>query len=141
MIWLPYYSCDGSPSYAASRGEHQRSGGARHARRTCIIGVRGSDVPAAVRNNWPRLDIVCYSSVSYYYYYYCYYYYYDDDCCYYYYHCCYCCSTAATTTTTTPAPAAATTSTTTTTTITTTTTTTPSSTATALDHRHPKYYS
>ena len=139
MIWLPYYSCDGSPSYAASRGEHQRSGGARHARRTCIIGVRGSDVPAAVRNNWPRLDIVCYSSVSYYYYYYCYYYYYDDDCCYYYYHCCYCCSTAATTTTT-PAPAAATTSTTTTTTIT-TTTTTPSSTATALDHRHPKYYS
>ena len=138
MIWLPYYSCDGSPSYAASRGEHQRSGGARHARRTCIIGVRGSDVPAAVRNNWPRLDIVCYSSVSYYYYYYCYYYYYDDDCCYYYYHCCYCCSTAATTTT--PAPAAATTSTTTTTTIT-TTTTTPSSTATALDHRHPKYYS
>ena len=139
MIWLPYYSCDGSPSYAASRGEHQRSGGARHARRTCIIGVRGSDVPAAVRNNWPRLDIVCYSSVSYYYYYYCYYYYYDDDCCYYYYHCCYCCSTAATTTT--PAPAAATTSTTTTTTITTTTTTTPSSTATALDHRHPKYYS
>ena len=139
MIWLPYYSCDGSPSYAASRGEHQRSGGARHARRTCIIGVRGSDVPAAVRNNWPRLDIVCYSSVSYYYYY-CYYYYYDDDCCYYYYHCCYCCSTAATTTTT-PAPAAATTSTTTTPTITTTTTTTPSSTATALDHRHPKYYS
>ena len=140
MIWLPYYSCDGSPSYAASRGEHQRSGGARHARRTCIIGVRGSDVPAAVRNNWPRLDIVCYSSVSYYYYYYCYYYYYDDDCCYYYYHCCYCCSTAATTTTT-PAPAAATTSTTTTTTTITTTTTTPSSTATALDHRHPKYYS